>query len=115
MFMVSSVSYFDFIHRYKDAPEEVSYLRNLHRHMINIETTVEVFTTDREIEFYMMKDKIDKALKNHKFDENASCEDVCVYIMSIITKDYGKNRYRKVKVREDNNGFATLIKEAYEE
>lgn len=115
MFMVSSVSYFDFIHRYKDAPKEVNYLANLHRHLLNIETTVEVFNTDREIEFYMMKDKIDAALKKHKFDENASCEDVCVFVMHVITESYGVHRYRKVKVQEDNNGFATLIKEANEE
>ena len=114
MFMVSSVSYFDFIHRYKDAPKEVTYLAHLHRHLLNIETTVEVFTTDREIEFYMMKDRIDNALKEHTFDENASCEDVCSFIMGVITEAYGKDRYRKVKVQEDNNGFATLVKEAGE-
>lgn len=114
MFMVTSVSYFDFIHRYRDAPAEVQYLRNLHRHMLNIEVTVEVFHTDREIEFYMMKDKIDKAVKNHQFDDNASCETVAVFLMDVITSSYGSNRFRKIKVQEDNNGYATYIKEANE-
>lgn len=114
MLLVSSISYYDFIHKYDRAPNEVSYLRNLHRHLLNIEATVEVFHTDREIEFYMMKDRIDKAIKNHKFDDNASCETVASFVMNLITDLYGNNRFRKVKVQEDNNGYATLIKEVNE-
>ena len=43
MLLVSSISYHDFIHKYDRAPNEVSYLRNLHRHLLNIEATVAVF------------------------------------------------------------------------
>ena len=111
MLLVSAITTYDFIHQYSNAPEEVNYLRNLHRHLLHIEVSVEVFTEDREIEFYILKDTVDKYLRTVTFDKNASCETVSSSIMSLITNLYGSNRKRIVKVQEDNNGYVLNIKE----
>ena len=107
MLTVTAITTLDFLHCYKNAPEQVSYLRNMHRHLLHIEITLQVYEVDREIEFYMLKDYVDDKLCMHTFNENASCEEVAAYIMKCITDKYGENRFRQVKVQEDNNGYAT--------
>ena len=51
------------IHSWPDCPiEEVSYLRNPHRHMFNIKAYKEVTHLDRDIEFIWLKHRIKEYL-----------------------------------------------------
>jgi len=73
----------DGIHRWANCPiEEVSYLRDDHRHMFGIKCYSEVTHNDRDIEFIELKHKIldymkekyyDDALRSHYFG-SSSCE-----------------------------------------
>ena len=69
---------FEGVHRWLDAPNDVCFLRNYHRHIFEIKLGVEVKHDDREVEFFQLKRKVDKYLKlcyeGHYFD--LSCEGI---------------------------------------
>ena len=50
-------------HAYPDAPDEVAFLRNRHRHLFHFRVYIEVFHDDREIEFFMFKRDVEKMIK----------------------------------------------------
>jgi|GEM_PF-1472876 len=55
---------FEALHKWPECPyEDVSFLRNLHRHMIYVKVRVET-TTDREIEFFRFKMLVDSIIES---------------------------------------------------
>jgi len=92
------------VHRWKDALDEVSFLRNDHFHTFRVITTIEVFDNDREIEFIMVKKKLQEFLNNLKADEirDLSCESIALIIIEFLQKEYGKDRRYIVQVSEDD-------------
>lgn len=54
---------FEGLHQYPIAPEGVEDLRSLHRHIFHIRFQVEVFHDNREIEFFLFKHDVEKAIK----------------------------------------------------
>ena len=101
----------EFIHQYKDAPEEVSYLRYPHRHIAHIKVEVEVFHDDREIEFIMLKHQIDKLLSTMEATNklsNNSCEMIANTILDYIHENYGTNRDIEIVVSEDGENGCVL-------
>jgi len=97
----------EFIHQYKDAPDEVSYLRYPHRHIAHIKVTVEVFKNDREIEFILFKHFLEKELVLDKLTNN-SCEQIAENIIQLVQENYGSDRDIDVVVSEDNENGAIL-------
>ena len=51
---------FEALHRYKDAPDDVQFLSDLHRHIFYVSVSLMVGHDDREIEFFQMKRDIEK-------------------------------------------------------
>lgn len=102
---------FEFCHRYADAPEEVAYLRNLHRHMFNYEVEIEVYHDDRELEFIMVKHEIEDFLLNRDriWPETTSCEQMAQSIGNFLRTHYGFERDLTVSVFEDNENGAKVI------
>ena len=95
-------------HCWPEAPEEVAYLRNIHRHIFVVRATIEVFHDDREIEFIMVKHKIDTYLRQH-FDEcgvwqmgRTSCEQVAEDILTLLNGFQRQTRNISVSVFEDD-------------
>lgn len=100
---------FDDTHCYPNAPEQVSYLKNLHRHTFMIESKIEVFHEDRELEFYMVKDEIDIAItKVKELVQAKSCENIAVFILEFLKGRYGDNRDITVSCSEDGWNKATV-------
>lgn len=100
----------EMIHHYKDAPDEVAYLRYPHRHLLFITVQVEVFDNDREIEFIMFKHWLQKTIfPSYDFidQENSSCEMIAERIIHEVQAEYG-NRDMRVTVSEDNENGAIL-------
>jgi hypothetical protein len=88
-------------HRYKDAPEDVSFLRNIHRHIFHFKVYIEVKSNDREIEFIQFKTFINDCLDEWKLSmDNASCEDMANNLYFDISEEY-VNRKIKIEVSED--------------
>ena len=105
---------FDDLHCYPNAPEQVNYLRNLHRHTFMLTSTIQVFHEDRELEFYMVKDFIDTIIHSLKTIQiSKSCENIASFVLTELKNKYGNNRYYKVTCSED--GWNEAIIEDIEE
>lgn len=106
------------IHRYPDAPMEVDFLRHPHRHDFHVEVTIEVFHDDREIEFFMLKTRVDDYLKLYEEYNRGSCGSCETIARSLFTAirmaPWGKvphlDSFRKlsVSVFEDGENGATI-------
>lgn len=101
---------FEGIHHYPEAPSEVSYLRDMHRHKFGVRVEMEVFNDDREVEFIMLKHRIGQYLTQLlSFDETsrlfnlgaASCEQVAKATVHKLLEWYGE---RDVVVTVDEDG-----------
>ncbi len=95
---------FEAWHRYKDAPEEVVFLREWHRHIFYVEIMFEE-KNSRELEFFIVKKKVDLYVSHtfrHKFLE-LSCEDIASDIQQ-------KFNAKAVQVFEDNENGAYITR-----
>ena len=100
----------EFVHSYPDAPEEVSFLRESHRHMLHIQAEIEVFSDDRELEFIIVKRDLDSFLDtlNLTTSSKRSCEMVGRLILNYLTEEYGENRDVNITVSEDGENGAII-------
>ncbi len=66
---------FEAFHYWKEAPEEVKFLRNPHRHLFQVEVQIPT-TEDRELEFFIVKKKLDTMIALYWKDKefSYSCE-----------------------------------------
>lgn len=103
---------FEAIHRWKDAPEEVFFLRNFHRHLFKLSIQISVDGLDRELEYFMVLNRLNEFLRNNfKKDQgiDASCETMGMLILdNFLLPTYGKNRKYKVEVSEDGENSGLL-------
>lgn len=104
---------FEAVHQYPGAPDEVSYLRNPHRHMFHVNCTIQVFHDDRELEFIVVKHQLDKAIAAHKWEPCTSCEMMAEWIAKQILlwyqdRDGSRVRTVEVTVSEDGENGATV-------
>lgn len=93
-------------HKYDNAPDFCSYLRERHRHVFVISCTAEVSHNQREIEFNQLQLEIEKKLHD-KFGNpcefgNMSCESIAEMLLTEFCM------LNNVKVLEDNYGGASL-------
>jgi 6-pyruvoyl-tetrahydropterin synthase len=99
---------FEAKHRWPKAPEEVKFLRNLHRHIFHVEMGFEVTHNDRELEFFMVKKRIDKSIQQFlcSVDTSFSCEQCAEYLV----KDFKEQNYPVLYaiVSEDNENGAKV-------
>lgn len=101
---------FEGFHRYPDAPDEVAFLRERHRHIFHIKFFIEVEHDDRSIEFFMFKKQVETLIENSELD-NSSCEVIANYLHSKIKLVY-PGRKMKIDVSEDlENGCLTEYEE----
>ena len=93
---------FNGCHRYVDAPDAVEYLRNPHRHIFYVEVEMTVTHADRELEFILVKGKLNEYLRTYPFKMEASCEHMADAICMFLSDTYGAQREIKCCVYEDN-------------
>lgn len=103
---------FEGIHRYLDAPESVSFLRNYHRHLFKVKLQIEVFHNERDIEFILFKHEIDKYIQTYLQHNktNLSCESIAEWILQKVTTKY-TDREVICEVSEDGENGAILKNE----
>lgn len=71
--MIWVTTQFEGFHRYPDAPEEVSFLRNDHRHLFKVKVWIQVTHDDRDIEFFIFKRQVESMLTGGQMNYK-SCE-----------------------------------------
>lgn len=97
---------FPAIHQWEGCPiEEVTYLRNPHRHIFHVTLKFAVNHNNRDIEFISLKNKIEEYIQKWYYNKNlgnASCED--------IAEDLGNHFLAHcVAVLEDNENGAEIF------
>jgi len=100
---------FEAFHNWPDAPEDVSFLRNTHRHLFYGKAYIEVFHDNREVEFFMLKREIDDYIKLN-FTGNiksASCEKIASNLFWFIRSTLELPALR-VEIWEDNENGAII-------
>ena len=97
------------LHFWKDAPEQVAFLRNLHRHVFNVHVTLPVTHSDRDVEFFIYQNKLNEVIYG-MFETyhtkmpmllvvgQKSCEMVAKELYDILSKE---NTIISVTVDED--------------
>lgn len=98
-------------HWYADAPDQVAFLKNRHRHMFHVEATLEVFHDDRELEFFIVKDTLIRQILPFTalLDNLGSCEQQAERIIEGLINAYGEKRRISVTVSEDNESSGQVI------
>jgi hypothetical protein len=98
-------------HYWDNAPEEVSFLRNPHRHIFKVVATLPVEHKERELEFFMVKQEMDSFISNKLVSLNASCETYSFEIASFLLEKYNLP-IATVEVYEDgeNGAYVSLIR-----
>lgn len=95
-------------HFYRDAPEEVDFLKHIHRHLFQFRMGYKVIKTDREIEIFLTEDEI-KDYLNESYGSpcvfnGMSCEMIAEELLQ-FAKDDG---CIWVEVFEDSKGGARV-------
>ena len=99
---------FEAIHKWADAPQEVAFLRNPHRHLFHVKLTVEVFHEDRDLEFFTVKEQLDHTIKQILLDDPMqSCEWMAIKILFKMSTKY-PSRLMTCSVSEDGENGAIV-------
>jgi len=93
-------------HYWADAPDEVAFLRNPHRHMFHVKVELQVFHDDRDIEFILFKRELLSLFKDQNQCNGKSCEMICDDIADYILEHYPKRGGFSVEVSEDGENGA---------
>lgn len=89
-------------HNWPNAPAEQMFLRNLHRHIFRMKIWIEVFHTDREIEFFTFKNKCQKFIDEifNDLPAEKSCEMISDALYQKISNVYPGRKIR-IEISED--------------
>ncbi len=80
-------------HRYPDAPEDVSYLREVHRHIFKFKVGVEVTHDNRDIEFHQFLNWLEGLFAESVLNvDYKSCEMIANDIYAKIEEEFGALR-----------------------
>lgn len=106
---------YEAFHAYENAPDEVAFLKNRHRHIFKWEALIEVFHDDRELEFFMVKWALEqKVIPYIKLQSNVgSCEQQAERILEGLVNLYGAKRGYWVEVSEDGENGGGVIWDPY--
>lgn len=98
---------FEAFHHWPDAPEEVAFLRSLHRHIFYVRAEKVVTHANRDIEFLLLKRELNAIIEEAKDINDTrtwSCEQWAIYLLEML-------RFNRVEVSEDNENGAIVEKE----
>jgi hypothetical protein len=104
-------TFFNGFHHWPDAPAQVAFLRSLHRHRFGVKVSVNVLHSDRDVEFFMLQNDVNKVLvtelaKALKAKPAMSCEMMAEFIGQRLHAM--KYNVAEITVDEDGENGATL-------
>ena len=97
-------------HMWPDAPAEVGFLRHLHRHLFKVRVEVEVKHDDRDVEFFILKNKVNSLIINELMPKlekvkTLSCEHMGKFLWNLLGEFY---TVIEIQVSEDGENGARL-------
>lgn len=101
---------FEGYHLWRDAPEEVAFLRSPHRHLFYVETRIRVKEDDRELEFFMVQHRINQIIKEEmpltleSAQLGLSCEMMAKKILGRLRWLYPNRPISCLITEDDENG-----------
>jgi predicted glycosyltransferase involved in capsule biosynthesis len=101
---VYATTRFEGFHRWPDAPDEVAFLRNRHRHVFHVRAEKAVSHDDRDVEFILLKRAVEAEIKTVSLEEETetwSCERWASELLQRLQLD-------KVDVSEDGENGAVV-------
>lgn len=101
---------FEGCHCWASAPAEVAFLRNEHRHIFKVKLSIEVKEDDRELEFFMVKKRLDVVIEHttaKSVSKAFSCEQFAKQFL-VGMRMYYPNRNMKCSVDEDGENGAVV-------
>ena len=101
---------FEGFHFWGTAPDEVAFLRDVHRHIFYVEVLMTVEHSDRAVEIIMLKRHVDKICSSLTaiIEQNGlSCEDIAHHIAKTLISKYIPDTCI-VQVLEDNENGGTV-------
>ena len=87
-------------HRYPDAPEDVAYLKNVHRHLFKFQVCIEVEKRDRELEFHQFLNWLDSLYQDSLALDYKSCEMLSDDLAAHINTRYPTRQF-DIEIWED--------------
>lgn len=97
------------IHCWPGAPEQVSHLQNLHRHLFHFQVDVQQYGDDRDVEYLMLSSRVQQWFDSQSWAPQTSCEmfarGIKWWLESLFVNPTRKVR---VSVFEDNENGAVL-------
>jgi hypothetical protein len=88
-------------HAYPNAPEDVNYLANRHRHLFKFKVTIAVTHNEREIEYHQFLNALQSFYEEGVLDmNNRSCESIANELASWVHRKH-PDRDLEVEVAED--------------
>ena len=116
--LVEVKTQFEGLHCWPEAPDEVGFLRNMHRHMFHVVLRIPVEHSDRDVEFIMAKHNLDKFVKEEYGCDGSiynlgrtSCEEIARSVLDWAHREYGIKPWCgnvSVGVFEDNENGCWL-------
>ena len=105
---------FEALHRWKDAPKQQSYLRNVHRHIFHVRLEIDVTHVERDIEFIQLKNEVNELISEIKNDSNSveySCETYGALISHGIWAQYKRAVTCEVSEDDENGAIISINQE----
>ena len=94
-------------HCYPDAPEQVAYLRERHRHKFGFTVSMPVTHNEREVEFHMLQSECIALYANGQLEaDGKSCETLAAELAGLLCGKY--KRSITVEVNEDGECGAVV-------
>jgi hypothetical protein len=92
-------------HYYPDAPEDVKYLRDSHRHLFKFKVTFGVRHTNRDLEFHQVLNKLESWYDTGTLELNGkSCEMIADDLYARIVDEYSDGIPRELRIEVSEDG-----------
>jgi len=95
---------FEQFHRWKDAPDTVGHLRNLHRHKFHLQVDIQQFSDDRDVEYLLFAQEVKQMGKEYLWHENTSCEMYSIFLKGKLSEKYPGRKLKVALYEDGENG-----------
>lgn len=108
---------FEGFHCWPTAPDEVSFLRDKHRHIFHVTVWIEQSHVERDVEYVLFKRWVEYLISTTVWHLEASCESIARTILIATRHKYPHSRIcrRRVRVEVTEDGEnGAVVEEMYD-